>query len=346
MKDKSPSIQEWKDLYDVAMEFKKIGCWNWMWDSDIFGVQNPVNGEIGYCCVMGRAREHFALAVYSGTEGLGGYLKTQSGEIDSYSIDMLHVQKCLMASFEDREFLQKEDFQVIKKLGLKFRGRNSWPLFRSYKPDYYPWYLTNEEAKYLTMALHQTIDVSLRFKNNPKMLIPPAKNRYLVRLLKKEKDGLGWKDEWLKPYPLEKVEIIAKPIDVNRLEKIKKIFSQRQGIWEIDFFHYPEPVKEKEERPYYPYVIFCVEHYSYFILDSHLVEPTELISQFAEQFLELVENTKSLPHEILVKRKEAFKLLQPITSRLGIKLTNVKRLVALEDAQTSMFKFLTERRKY
>jgi len=25
MKDKSPSIQEWKDLYDVAMEFKKRG---------------------------------------------------------------------------------------------------------------------------------------------------------------------------------------------------------------------------------------------------------------------------------------------------------------------------------
>jgi len=345
MKDKSPSIQEWKDLYDAAIEFKKIGCWNWMWDSDIFGVQNPVNGEIGYCCVMGRAREHFALAVYLGTEGLEGYLKTQSGEIDPYSIDMLHLQKCLMASFEDKEFLRKEDFEVIKKLGLKFRGHNSWPLFRNYKPDYYPWYLTSEEAKYLTMALHQTIGVSLRFKNDPKMLTPPAKNRYLVRLLKKEKDGLGWRDEWLKPYPLEKVEIIAKPIDANRLEKIKRMFSQRQGIWEIDFFYFPEPVKEKEERPYYPYVIFCVEHYSYFILDHHLVEPTELVSEFAEQFLKLIENTKSLPQEILVKRKEAFKLLQPITSRLGIKLTNVRKLVALEEAQTSMFKFLTEQKK-
>jgi len=345
MKDKSPSIQEWRDLYEAAIEFREIKCWNWVRDSDIFGVQNPINDEIGYCCVMGRAGEHFALAVYLGTEGLEGYLKIRSGEIDPYSIDALHVQKCLMASFEDRRFLQKKDFQVTKTLELKFRGHNSWPLFRSYRPGYCPWYLTSEEAKYLTMALDQTIDVSLRFKNNPKMLTPPLKSRYLVRVPKKEKDGLGWSNEWLEPHPLEKVEIIAKSIDVNRLEKIKRmLFSQRQGVWEIDFSYFPQPVKEKGERPYYPYVIFCVEHYSYFILDSHLVKPTEFVSEFAEQFLKLVEDIKSLPQEILVKRKETFKLLQPITSRLGIKLINVKRLMALEEAQASMFKFLTERK--
>ena len=117
MNDKLASIQEWKDLYDAAIEFKRKECWNWMWDYDLFGVQNPVTGEMGYCCVMGGAGEFFALAVYLGSEGLNGYLELQSKKNYPSLEDMLNLQKLLMASFEDRKYLQKEDFQVIKKIG-------------------------------------------------------------------------------------------------------------------------------------------------------------------------------------------------------------------------------------
>ncbi|MCD6223505.1 MAG: hypothetical protein J7J73_01200 [Deltaproteobacteria bacterium] len=94
---------------------------------------------------------------------------------------------------------------------LKFRGPNSWPLFRSYRPGYHPWYLTSKEAKYLTVALRQAIDVSLRFKNDPEMLTPPMRNQYLVRVPKKEKDGLRWRDKWLEPLPLKKRELLQNP---------------------------------------------------------------------------------------------------------------------------------------
>ena len=339
MNDKPPSIQEWRDLYYAAIEFKKIECWNWMWDSDIFGVQNPVTGEIGYCCVMGGAGEHFALAVYQGSEGLNGYLTLQSEKNYPSLEDMLNLQKLLMASFEDRKFLQKEDFQLIKKIGLKFSGPNSWPLFRSYRPGYHPWYLTSEEARYLTLCLRQAIDVSLRFKDDSEMLTPPTENHYLIRVPKKNETGLSWRDEWIEPLPLKKGEIIAEPIDADRLEEIKSRIPHRQGVWEVDFFYFPQAVKEKEGRPFYPYVTLWVEHHSGFILKHHLAKPAEFISEFQGQFLIIAENMKTLPQEILVKKEETFKLLKPIAFELGIKLRRVKKLKMLEDAKADMFKF-------
>ena len=38
----------------------------------------------------------------------------------------LHLKNCLLVSFDDRKDLEKEDFKVIKELGLTFRGRDAW----------------------------------------------------------------------------------------------------------------------------------------------------------------------------------------------------------------------------
>jgi len=79
MKEPAPSLNKWKKLYEAAIAFRKIEPWTWMTERDIFGVQNPRTGDIGYCCIMGELGEMLAIAVYNGTEGLQGYLKMQKG---------------------------------------------------------------------------------------------------------------------------------------------------------------------------------------------------------------------------------------------------------------------------
>ncbi|MFQ5814136.1 MAG: hypothetical protein ACE5I2_13255, partial [Anaerolineae bacterium] len=144
MMEKSPTKADWQALYQAALEFKEIEAWTWMYDSDVFGVQDPATGEIGYCCIMGNLGEMFALALYLGSEGLESYMRVASEppQISAEALETMLLQKCLIVSFGGREELTKEDRQVIKRLGLKFRGRTAWPLFRSYRPAYHPWYLT------------------------------------------------------------------------------------------------------------------------------------------------------------------------------------------------------------
>jgi len=339
-----PSLQEWKRLYEAAIGFKKIKCWAWMLDSDIFGVKNPETGEIGYCCVMGRLGEHFALAVYLGTEGLKGYLKMQSGEIPG-GIELLMLQKCLMASFEDRAVLQQSDLEVIKKLDLKFRGRNEWPLFRSYLPGYHPWYLTGEEARFLILALQQAVEVALRFKEDPDMLIPPERGYFFVRVAEKEGEGWRWKDAWLEPSPIEEEEIVAEPVDENRLERIKGRARRQQRILEIDFFYSSQGIREEKERPYYPYVLLLADHYSGLILCAHIAKPlkSEYQREFMEKILAFFEETEAIPEQILVEKEELYKLFEHVTSRLGIKLKKTRRLKAIGDAKDSLYEHFARR---
>jgi len=345
MKEQILTLQEWGDLYEAAIGFKNIAPWNWMWDSDLFGVQNPENGEIGYCCVMGKLGEHFALAVYMGTDGLQGYLKNRSIEDPEKDLDMLHYQKCLMASFEDRHFLQEPDIQVINMLRLKFRGAHSWPLFRSYEPGYFPWRLTGEEAIYLNLVLRLAMDVALRFKDNPDLLHATKENSYLVSVPVNDNGSRVWRDEWRKPAPARKAEVVVGLIDNERLEKINSMRMSRHGVWEVDIFFSSAPIRENDARPYFPHTFLCIDHDSRFIYAVYLAAAADHVQEFRNQFLNIFNQDRCMPREILVREENTFALLGDIAARLGIKLRRVKELRAVEDARRSMSDFFARLRK-
>lgn len=335
-----PHLKEWKELYKASIEFKDIEAWNWMDDTNIFGVQNPVSGEIGYCCILGNLREVFGLVVHTGTEGLRGYLKMQSGKIPPNDIEILYYQNCLMASFEDRSYLQKEDLSIIRELGLKFKGRHSWPLFRNLSPGYYPWFLNINEVKFLTLALQQAAEVCLRFKEDRNMLTPSKLNHYFIRVPVKKGNNLTWREHWLEPSLLRKKENAPVPIDELRMENIRKKLFNQHGIWEIDYFYSPMPVKDEKQRPYYPYVFLWIDQDSYFILHHNLTGHHNYELEFLDQFLSVIEEYKLMPQEVWVKKEELFKLIEPIISGLGINLRLVKRLKAVKNTRTSMFRSL------
>lgn len=326
------TLEDWRALYEAAMKFREAEPWTWMQDSDLFGIQNPKSGEIDYCYVMGMFKQHFALAVFLGSQGLEGYLRIQSGERLPHP-DSLFMQKCLMASFEDRKLLKKEDLKIIKSLGLKFRGRNSWPLFRNYLPGYVPWFLTSDEVLYLTLVLNLATDVCLRFKDDPELFTGPTEDDYLVRVFQEEEQK--WVDTWSVPHVVEKSLTVS--VDRIRLEKLNII--PHKGIWEIDYFYMPEALRDKKERPYYPYMVLWVDRFTHLILYFYLAKPTEFASEFVEQSLIAFEKLKVAPKKILVKEEEAFRLLEPITSHLGITLKKVKRLLVFEEVRAGMSAF-------
>ena len=341
MKRKEPSKKQWKALFEAAEAFKKTKAWEWMYDSDVFGVKNPVSGEIGYCSVLGNAGECFGLVLYLGTQALLNYLDIQSGNTDPDPKKILFETNCLMFSLVDRSDLMTEDLKIIKELGLKFRGRNQWPEFRRYEPGYIPWFISVEEAEFMTMALEQAIDVALRFKDDEDLLYPPEDTEFLVRTASTEGEKYVWRDEVLSPAPLEEEEPIQPWRDKARISKLKNNIRERRGVWEMDLIFSPTPVRESE-RPYFPIVSLWVDAHSGMIITFGFHDLEDYFEAAREHFVAWLEKNHVAPEMIMVTSDQIFEILESVTRELDIKLTIVDRLPALDEAYSGFLDFFSE----
>jgi hypothetical protein len=46
------SLDVWHNLYQNSLRFQELRPWETLYDSDHFGVRDPITGQIGYCRVM------------------------------------------------------------------------------------------------------------------------------------------------------------------------------------------------------------------------------------------------------------------------------------------------------
>ncbi len=330
MKTPTPTLEEYRQLYEAALAFKEEAPWEWMTEDQVFGVRDPETGEIGYASIMGMLGEHLALALYLGSAALEGFWRVARG-LEQDNPDFLLEIPQLQASFEDREVLRDEDRQVIKALGLRFRGRKAWPLFRSYVPGYFPWYVTPAEARFLTVSLEQTLVVTRRLKEDRALLAPLRQNRYLVRTQTPQ----GWMDEWLTPPPAP-----ARPrptVDEKRLAALRQLPRQPFTL-QVDLFVMPGYVQEQDDpRPYLGYNLMVVEAQSGMILGADLLTPKPTLDAVWDQaptrFTNILARLRQLPGRVAVRTERIRDLLEPVMAALDIPVKVSRRLPALDEAR-------------
>lgn len=329
-----PTKEEWLKLYDAALEFKAIEAWSWMYDDYLFGVQNPEDGEIGYCTVLGALGEVFGLIVYMGQNGLKSYLTIAS---NSENIENnLLIQDCLSATYNDRKYIDKNDMAIIKKLGLKFKGKNAYPFFRRYKPNYFPWHLTGDECRFLAIALEQAAYICMRVKDDESFLPNVFDTGYcLVRYFE---DG-KWKDKQVRLNAGEEKREITIQTNELKLAGIKKKSVKSEGKWEIDFFvNSTMPIKE-EGCPYFPIVTLIVDSLSGHVFNVYLTEPSDYYQKIFDNFVEFIEKTGVIPQEIFVEKDEMQFILHPAAAALSIKLSKAKTCRMVKEAQKGLLEF-------
>lgn len=337
MNSEQPTREEWRRLYELAGEVKKLAPWEWMDEKDVFGVQNPESGELGFVSIMGMLGEHLAVALYLGAEGLYSlWAMEEAGP--SLSPDLILETPQLQASFEDRSVLAKEDREIIKSLGLKFRGRQAWPMFRSYGPGLWPWFVNSTEARFLSYALEQVLEVTPRVRDDPGLLATDDEEEYLVRVPREEQGHLIWEDQILhiSPPPPKTVEFL---MDEQILAALKRLRPGQTEI-ETDLFVFPAPVGPPGVRPQYGYVLMLVDSHTGMILGLELLNvETTLEAMWARVPLtvaRLLARAGILPKAFRVRSPLVYELLGPLAEELPSELEMAAELPYLEMAKQAL----------
>ncbi len=343
MNKNNPTVEEWKRLYAAAGKVKEMAPWDWILEDEVFGVQNPENNEIGFVSVMGAAGEYFAAALYPSPQALYDFLKLEEqgrlGLLDDVAPNVILEIPQLQASFEDRDELKKEDHEVIKKLNLKFRGAKNWPLFRSYAPGMFPWFLNSSEARFLTAALEQLLDVAPRIREGDIAIDGKGNEDFLVRVRRMEKNHAVWEDKIMRVPEPEKKAIEPAPLPSQQLEALKRLPKTGMMI-EMELTMLSTPVREKKGRPFFPYMLLIVETKQGLVLGVDMMEPQpSLEAMRAELPLKLagvLSQLSAVPHTVVVRTETTASLLAPLAAELGIQIKRSPKLPSLDAAMNFM----------
>ena len=332
-----PTTEQWRDLYKAFKDYCEAAPWQWLDDTDVLAVENPSGEYTGYCSVMGSGKVEYGLSVHIGDEGLAGYLALVTGEMEPESLEAFYMMRAVSATLADREDLKATDRDVISELGLRYRGRGKWPMFRSVAQGYIPWYLNSDEAEFLTMALQNVTEIASRIAGGEQVFYAhDDPGLMLTRVLRDSE----WRDQWetfrLPPLP----EPAPDYPDAERLQGLAQSKSIAPLVWELGIFYLHAAVREKKgERPYLPLMILVVDRGSSLILGTETLGAVPSIPQRQGAVVRLLEKVGILPSEIVVDSSATAQLVESIMQPIGVKLS-VGETPALDDARESLMAFM------
>ena len=324
-----PTIEQWKKLFDAAINIRQIAPWDYLWDMDLIVIRLPGRDEPVYCSVMGRNGECYAIGVYPGFKEVGSFYRMAESTSDDMAAYVAGLeQECLMCHFGDREEVEKEDREVYKALGIRFRGRNEWIYFRTMEPGYYPWHIRDWEADLLIQVL-QNLALAVAPLVSGEIKVHFDFGETIVRSFSQE-DGL-WSNEVAKQPPRVVITpqlIVGNDVLMAKLRKCKRT----DTCLEFDISYLPTPIRENRgDRPYFPRFILLVSINAGVVIDQHMADKDEAIEAGILDMLTRYILKYGKPLSINIRDNRAAVYIGDFCKKTNIKLIEGKGVHVIDD---------------
>jgi hypothetical protein len=332
---REPTQEQWSQLYNVAKDIKRLAPWNFLRETDLITIILPWQKEPVYCSVIGNGGECFGVGAYPGYEGISSFysmLNTPEDKVD-YLLGL--EQKCLMCYFGNSDELESKDREVLKKLNLRFRGRNEWIYFRSMEPGYFPWYLNSEQANLMTQILQNFFMACTHLE---KLKVNFDDNQTLLRFYSTEKKV--WMNSAVKMPPIPEIKRQLIVDDDKLLSKLKKKKCNNEKL-EFESMYLPVPfLTNKKDRPRLPSFILLVDKTSETIIDQYVSEDEDPETSILEMFIYYITQS-GRPLSIHVRDNRAGCYIADFCKKTGIELIEGKGVPTIDKTLKNLINSIT-----
>jgi hypothetical protein len=335
--EEAPSLTTMESLYVLAAELFDRQPWDLIASSDLIVVEIAPK-ELGFCSIMGELGEVFALQVFLGDEGYRLFQRIQKHDALSAG-EFLAMNRGVMVEFVRKSELEAPDRQFLKAMGHPSGKGMVAPKFRTSRPGYHPWYVTESEASLLAeciravmamlnvMKEHEEVEFWIKEDRYPLVTLEPNGQKYHVRMV----------DIPESPLPMPKMPVL----DESRIQKIRRHHFPSKGAIQIDHFYSVVPIGEAKARKSCMRMAIAIDAETGFAYAPEVVSAESLTGDvLTNVLLNAIEAVKAVPQEVQVSSREYKMLLTPLADTLGFPVKFSASLPALEFAKNSILEMM------
>ncbi len=320
-------LEKWEKIYGFAQMIASFNPWKLFAEENVFALIPKGTKQEHYFSFLSKSCGRYGIAIY---QNGAAYVAAQCRlhGTNPKKEPLFHLQDAVILLLGNREDISKENYALLKSLGLKCRGRGGWPHFQEYRVGYAPRQVQEPDLDRLVDDLGN-LWMMVRAVCEENLETNFVNREALVRFYS-EKDDLFYTGTFPinLPRKIDYPEIIMQECaDLQELRELRP-----RGSIALDWSYIPTTYKENGEY-IIPRLLLAVDCKSGMILGKDLLSPAEVPCTELFRMISYISHSYAKPAVIEICDREIESSITDLCKKVGIRLVMKKQIKVITQAR-------------
>lgn len=324
---KKETLEKWGKIYSFAQLIAAYDPWELFAEEHTFTLIPKGTKNEHYFSFLEESSGQCGIAIYpNGNAYVTAQCRLHGA--NPKREPLFDLQDAVILLWGDREDVSKGNYELIKALGLKFRGRGAWLHFQEYRVGYAPRQVQEQDLDRLLDDLGNLwMMVRAIYEEDLKTNFD---NREAVVRFYSEKDELYYTGS----FPVNLPRKIRYPeITMQESSDLQELRAMRcRGSIAMDWSYLPASYLEEGER-IIPRLLIAVDTKSGMILETEMLSPADDPCAALFHMISHISWSYAKPSEIEICDAEIESDIADFCKQVGIRLVVKKQIKAITQAR-------------